>query len=205
MLTTRVSIKHFHTVFSMLIFLLSFVFFYMFMLLSYFGLDVLIVWDIFVSAFYNYSVVFSLTSFSILFSCLVSFITSVVFLYSHYYIRFYSNFKFFLFTTFGFVVSILFVINCVDLFMVILGWDGLGVISFFLIVYYNSYNSIYSGLFTMLINRVGDALLVLSVAFLSLNGSLNTLMISYHGLYYFLVPVLLVGFITKSALFPFSP
>ncbi len=57
----------------------------------------------------------------------------------------------------------------------------------------------------MLMNRVGDSLLVLSIAFLSLNCSLNTFIASYHGLYYYLIPVLLIGFITKSALFPFSP
>ena len=37
-----------------------------------------------------------------------------------------------------------------------LGWDGLGLISFFLIVYYQNQSSIVSGVFTLLINRLGD-------------------------------------------------
>lgn len=205
MLTTRVSIKHFHVVFSSFMLLLSLRFFYLFFMLSYLGLEIQVVWDVYSSVFYNYSIVFSITSFSTLFSCLVSFITSVVFIYSHYYIGFYTNFKFFIFTTFGFVLSMLFVINCVDLFIVMLGWDGLGVISYFLIVYYNSSNSIYSGLFTMLINRVGDALLVLRVAFISLGCSVNTLIRGVYGFNYILVLVLIVGLMTKSAIFPFSP
>ncbi|MCA2772600.1 MAG: hypothetical protein IM483_16630, partial [Microcystis sp. M122S2] len=37
-----------------------------------------------------------------------------------------------------------------------LGWDGLGLVSFFLIVYYQNQSSINSGLFTLLMNRLGD-------------------------------------------------
>jgi NADH-ubiquinone oxidoreductase chain 5 len=44
-----------------------------------------------------------------------------------------------------------------------LGWDGLGVISFFLIVFYQSPTTVFSGWFTLLINRVGDCLLVIVI------------------------------------------
>jgi NADH-ubiquinone oxidoreductase chain 5 len=44
-----------------------------------------------------------------------------------------------------FVLSILLVIFLNDLFTVILGWDGLGVISFFLIVFYQSPTTVFSG------------------------------------------------------------
>ena len=42
-------------------------------------------------------------------------------MYSYRYIGFYANYKFFLLTTFGFVASILIVINFTDIFMVMLG------------------------------------------------------------------------------------
>jgi len=49
-----------------------------------------------------------------------------------------------------------------------LGWDGLGLVSFFLIVYYQNFSSIYSGLFTVLMNRVGDCLFIVSISLMVL-------------------------------------
>jgi len=41
------------------------------------------------------------------------------------------------------------------------GWDGLGVVSFLLIVFYINYERINNGLFTLFQNRVGDLFFVL--------------------------------------------
>jgi NADH-ubiquinone oxidoreductase chain 5 len=43
----------------------------------------------------------------------------------------------------------------------IFGWDGLGVVSFLLIVFYINYESVNNGLFTLFQNRVGDLFFVL--------------------------------------------
>jgi NADH-ubiquinone oxidoreductase chain 5 len=40
------------------------------------------------------------------------------------------------------------------------GWDGLGVVSFLLIVYYINHESVNNGLFTLFQNRVGDLFFV---------------------------------------------
>jgi len=61
------------------------------------------------------------------------------------------------------VASILILILSTDLFIVILGWDGLGITSFFLIIYYNSGSTLFSGVFTFIINRIGDGVLVFVV------------------------------------------
>jgi len=42
----------------------------------------------------------------------------------------------------------------------ILGWDGLGVVSFLLIVFYINHERINNGLFTLFQNRVGDLFFV---------------------------------------------
>jgi hypothetical protein len=63
----------------------------------------------------------ALTTESLLFSAIVCLISGVVFSYSYSYISYYVNYKYFLWTTFGFVLSILVVINFRDLFIVILG------------------------------------------------------------------------------------
>jgi NADH:ubiquinone oxidoreductase subunit 5 (subunit L)/multisubunit Na+/H+ antiporter MnhA subunit len=79
------------------------------------------------------------------------------------------------------------------------------VISFFLIVYYNSSDTTFSGLFTMIINRVGDALLVISVAFFIYFSSSGTyVLVSNVGVFPLVGFVLLVALCTKSAIYPFS-
>ena len=75
--------------------------------------------------------------------------------------------------------------------------------SFFLIVYYQSPSSIFSGLFTLFINRLGDGLLLLSIVILVyFSGSSSfTFFCSLRAISCSLV----LGFSTKSAIYPFSP
>ena len=204
MLTNGVSLKHFHFYLSLLMAMVAVSFLFFSLYLSYSGYDVVINYTLFCSNLYEYMFSLSFTSCSLLFSGLVRIITRVVFMYSYSYIGFYSNYKFFLITTLGFVISMLMVINFSDVFTVMLGWDGLGVISFFLIVYYNSAGTVYSGVFTILINRIGDSLLIVAIALLGLYSSLSTSIFSFDGGFW-LRTILVLGLITKSAIFPFSP
>nr|YP_010393010.1 NADH dehydrogenase subunit 5 [Xylonora corona]UPX88872.1 NADH dehydrogenase subunit 5 [Xylonora corona] len=83
------------------------------------------------------------------------------------------------------------------------GWDGLGVVSFLLVVYYGNSESLGAGVITALSNRVGDALFIvlisLSVASMSWHFfDLNSVWPSY------LVGLLVLASMTKSAQVPFS-
>lgn len=138
------------------------------------------------------------------FTTAVLLITTVIIIYSYFYIRPYSKTNYFLWLTILFVLSILLVINISDIFFVILGWDGLGLISFFLIVYYQNQSSITSGLFTLLINRIGDSFFLISIVIFFYFNS-NTFSFSSEILSDFYLFFVLVTFITKSALYPFSP
>lgn len=53
---------------------------------------------------------------------------------------------------------------------IIVGWDGLGLISFLLVVYYQNKKSLGAGMVTAFINRLGDALLLVRVAILRVCG-----------------------------------
>lgn len=54
-------------------------------------------------------------------------------------------------------------VNFYDLFFVLLGWDGLGIVSYFLITYYQSPESLWSSLVTVLLNRLGDVFFIIAV------------------------------------------
>ena len=73
------------------------------------------------------------------------------------------NIVIFLWLFIGFVFSISWLVVNSNFYWIMLGWDGLGVTSFLLIVYYNNMERVINGLFTIFQNRVGDLFFVLMV------------------------------------------
>ena len=152
----------------------------------------------------NLSVSFFFDVFSCWFLFVVLLISSVIMIYSYFYISPYHKSNYFLVLTVLFVLSMCLVILMSDLFFIMLGWDGLGLVSFFLIVYYQNQSRIFSGIFTLLINRFGDGLFICTISLYSLSffsyyvfcSSLPTIMLVFF---------LVLSFITKRAIYPFSP
>lgn len=69
----------------------------------------------------------------------------------------------FAFIVFLFVISIIFLIIRPNLVSVILGWDGLGLVSYLLVIYYQNYKSFAAGMLTCLSNRVGDSAILVAI------------------------------------------
>lgn len=67
-----------------------------------------------------------------------------------------------LLTTILLAGSILLFIRSNSLFSLFLGWDGLGISSFFLVIWYQSWNRLDRGMVTFLSNRLGDFFLIFS-------------------------------------------
>nr|YP_009473306.1 NADH dehydrogenase subunit 5 [Cirriformia cf. tentaculata HK-2018]AVI26177.1 NADH dehydrogenase subunit 5 [Cirriformia cf. tentaculata HK-2018] len=86
----------------------------------------------------------------------------------------------------------------------LLGWDGLGIVSFLLIIYYQSPTALAGGMFTALSNRIGDSFILLLIATsLNLNLWSFTAMSSTKELHAVYILIILAA-ITKSAQIPFS-
>nr|AOP18530.1 NADH dehydrogenase subunit 5 [Brachionus rotundiformis] len=138
------------------------------------------------------------------FTVVVLLISSVVMVYSYNYMSPYSKSVYFLWLTNLFILSMLLVVNMSDLFYLMLGWDGLGLVSFFLIVYYQNQSSITSGLFTLLMNRIGDSFFLVTIMmFFSYSSDLTSF--TSYSLDTFLLAFMMITFMTKSAIYPFSP
>lgn len=62
-----------------------------------------------------------------------------------------------------FVVSMALLISSLNIVRIILGWDGLGVVSYVLVVYYQNEKSNAAGIITAITNRIGDVAILLTI------------------------------------------
>lgn len=102
---------------------------------------------------------------------LVIIISSMVFFYSFIYM---SGDKFltrFIFLVFLFVASMVLLIISPNIIRILLGWDGLGLVSYCLVIYYQTVKSANAGMVTVLSNRVGDVAILLSISWMLNFGS----------------------------------
>ena len=139
-----------------------------------------------------------------LLSAVVLFISANVIIFAHSYIAGDPFVTRFTQLVLLFVASINFLIFIPNLITLLLGWDGLGLVSFLLVIYYQNDKSLGAGIITALTNRIGDALILISIAW-ALNLGYWTLIIPRTFSFSFLISIsLMVAAITKSAQVPFS-
>ena len=96
-------------------------------------------------------------------------ISSLVFLYAVSYMG-NDSYRFF-YILLMFVLSMGLLVIRPNAIRMLLGWDGLGLVSYCLVVYYQRYGSFNSGIVTVLINRLGDVIILLFVGVMFNRGS----------------------------------
>nr|YP_010736917.1 NADH dehydrogenase subunit 5 [Idioscopus ventrispinus]WEP24804.1 NADH dehydrogenase subunit 5 [Idioscopus ventrispinus] len=141
---------------------------------------------------------------SLSFVSVVLFISSMVVFYSMQYMGWssYSSVRF-LFLVLLFVFSMFLMIMSPNMISILLGWDGLGLVSYCLVIYYSSMKSYMAGLITCLTNRLGDVGLLISICWMMSYGSWHFLFYpSFFSEYIYLLVAL--SCFTKSAQIPFS-
>ena len=163
-------------------------------------------WDLFSKPSYKIEFSLLVDPVSLIFGSLVLLITGSVILFSKYYIKteiFYFRFHAILML---FVISMLALVFGIRLISLVLGWDGLGVTSYLLVIYYSSWKSSNAGILTALINRVGDVFILLAIGFFLLEGGYNLNLTALQSSSRAVYPVclLVLARITKSAQIPFS-
>nr|QNE85590.1 NADH dehydrogenase subunit 5 [Chrysotimus molliculus] len=145
---------------------------------------------------------------SLLFMSFVLLISSLVIYYSKEYMSGDLNINRFIILVLLFVFSMMMLIISPNLISILLGWDGLGLVSYCLVIYFQNEKSYNAGMLTALSNRVGDVALLLSIAWMLNYGSWSY--IFYLDLMKNDLEMMIIGGLvmlaamTKSAQIPFS-
>nr|YP_009171755.1 NADH dehydrogenase subunit 5 [Tetragnatha nitens]AKG65087.1 NADH dehydrogenase subunit 5 [Tetragnatha nitens] len=155
----------------------------------------------FMNDFWEFKISLIMDWTSCLFSSIVMFITSMILMYSMTYMP-KKDHKQFMLIMMMFVLSMILLINSNNLVFMLLGWDGLGISSYILVIMYQNPKSGSSGSITILSNRVGDALIIVSIAMMMMSASWSFFPILMNPKFIFIL--IMLASCTKSAQFPFS-
>nr|YP_010254938.1 NADH dehydrogenase subunit 5 [Venerupis aspera]QUA05877.1 NADH dehydrogenase subunit 5 [Venerupis aspera] len=140
---------------------------------------------------------------SCLFLMSVVYISGCVSVFSGFYMSHEKFVKRFLYLVQSFVLFMILLILFPSYLGLMVGWDGLGVVSFLLVVYYMNSESLSAGMITALSNRVGDVFFIVAIGVMSCSLSYNVssgLDLSPAVLGF----LVMGGSMTKSAQVPFS-
>lgn len=188
---------------SLFLFFIAFSMFPLSLFLILIDLTIIVDWSI-ISLASPIIITIIIDPYGTLLSFAVLFISANVILFAHSYIAGDPFITRFTQLVLLFVSSINFLIFIPNLITLLLGWDGLGLTSFLLVIYYQNAKSLGAGMITALTNRIGDVLILISIAWTINLGFWNLIFFSPSPLYLNLVIALIIAAITKSAQIPFS-
>nr|YP_010480568.1 NADH dehydrogenase subunit 5 [Nasonia vitripennis]UVN15293.1 NADH dehydrogenase subunit 5 [Nasonia vitripennis] len=138
----------------------------------------------------------------LMFMFTVLLISSMIMLYCcEYMVHDYNNIRFF-FLVFFFILSMLLMIISPNMISILIGWDGLGLISYCLVIFYQNNYSFNSGMLTILLNRIGDVTILISISLMLTMGNWN--FIFMDSVNWMIILMIMISAFTKSAQFPFS-
>nr|YP_009139640.1 NADH dehydrogenase subunit 5 [Teinopalpus imperialis]AKG26300.1 NADH dehydrogenase subunit 5 [Teinopalpus imperialis] len=145
---------------------------------------------------------------SLLFIMFVLMISSSVIYYSKSYMNSELNLNRFLMLVLLFVFSMLLLIISPNMISIFLGWDGLGLVSYCLVIYYQNIKSYNAGMLTALSNRIGDVMILMVISWMMNYGSWNYIFyLNFMNNDYVMKIIsflLIIAAMTKSAQIPFS-
>nr|QWL17529.1 NADH dehydrogenase subunit 5 [Periacma orthiodes] len=163
-----------------------------------------------VISFNSISVVMSilLDWMSLLFMMFVSLISSVVIYYSKSYMSSELNLNRFIILVLLFVLSMILLIISPNIVSIFLGWDGLGLVSYCLVIYYQNIKSFNAGMLTALSNRIGDVCILMVISWMLNFGGWNYIFylnfMKNDKIMLIMSMMVILAAMTKSAQIPFS-
>jgi len=139
---------------------------------------------------------------SIIYSSIIILISANVLKFSKNYIKQDLNKLRFTYIVLLFILSINFLVFISNMVCLLIGWDGLEIVSFLLIIFYTNQRSLRAGIFTILTNRLGDTFLLISIITIINTG--DWLIINISNYNWLQCLGILTAAITKRAQIPYS-
>nr|YP_001994399.1 NADH dehydrogenase subunit 5 [Terebellides stroemii]ABW76479.1 NADH dehydrogenase subunit 5 [Terebellides stroemii] len=190
--------------YSYLMFTLSFLIFPISLFLMFKNQSIFIQWEMFYifSSPIFFPILFD--PYGMLFSSVVLFISANVLKFAETYMSGDPFLNRFIALIVLFILSMNMLIYFPHMMTLLLGWDGLGLVSFILVIYYSNPKSLSAGMITALTNRIGDAFILISIGW-SLNNSHWIITNMWQSnMSNFIILSILIAAMTKSAQMPFS-
>jgi NADH-ubiquinone oxidoreductase chain 5 len=103
-----------------------------------------------------------------------------------------------------FIISINLLIFIPNIVTLLIGWDGLGLTSFLLVIYYQNPKSLAAGIITALTNRIGDVLILTAIGIRRNSGHWLIINKIHHNIEVLVTWLIIIAAITKRAQIPFS-
>nr|UAA82127.1 NADH dehydrogenase subunit 5 [Odontofroggatia galili] len=187
---------------SLFFFIISILFLIMFNYMFYFKNSIFIEWQIFEINSMNINMLIYIDWMSMLFIFTILIISSMIMLYCCEYMSHDLYYTRFFYLMLIFIISMILLILSPNMISLMIGWDGLGLSSYCLIIYYQNYSSYNSGMLTVLMNRIGDIIIIISIALMLKFGSWNFM--NFNNMDFKILFFIMLASFTKSAQFPFS-
>lgn len=180
--------------------------FYVYFVIYINKIEFIIEWEVIRINSFSINLVFILDILSILFIRLVILISGRVIIFRNRYIINEKFFSRFIILVFFFILSIFLLILSPNLIRLLLGWDGLGVTSYLLVIFYQSNKSYNAGMLTAITNRLGDVGLLIRISMFIYVGSWTYVYNNFitNNLSDLLRYLIVISAITKRAQVPFS-
>nr|QHD26827.1 NADH dehydrogenase subunit 5 [Hemifusus tuba] len=166
--------------------------------------NIILEWSIFQISSCPMNFMFILDPVSLSFSNVVCLISGCVMLFSSSYMSHDPFLKRFVWLVMLFVLSMNLLVFIPSLPALLLGWDGLGIVSFALVIYYQNMKSLGAGMITVLANRIGDVMILISIGLLVLQGHWSIISMWDFYLASWVALAITLAAMTKSAQVPFS-
>nr|YP_010133583.1 NADH dehydrogenase subunit 5 [Chorthippus parallelus parallelus]QWM92853.1 NADH dehydrogenase subunit 5 [Chorthippus parallelus parallelus] len=174
----------------------------------FFDYSVFIEWELFSLNGSMVVMTFIFDWMSLIFMSFVMYISSLVIYYSGDYMSDEMNINRFIMIVLMFILSMGFLIISPNLISILLGWDGLGLVSYCLVIYYQNVKSYSAGMLTALSNRIGDVAILISISWMLNFGGWNYIyyydFISDSFEMKVITMLIILAAMTKSAQIPFS-
>nr|ALR69359.1 NADH dehydrogenase subunit 5 [Bemisia tabaci] len=139
---------------------------------------------------------------SSVFTTMVLVVTTSILIYSKFYIE--KSKMMFSKVLIMFMTSMMMLIMSSNMVSLVVGWEGLGMTSFVLIMYYQNKKSMMSSMYTIMMNRIGDITLLVSMMILMNSNSWMFLSLEPANYSSMWVALIMTSMFSKSAQIPFS-